>query len=116
MMTIAERFDRFVSTRIRRDALERQLKDLENEAKADEAFVKEWFRARPERRRYHGVIYSSVTYNRIDAKKARQLLGADAKKAEVETLRETLTLDAESKVVRDAGTLKPVRRTERATA
>lgn len=115
-MTIAERFDRFVAARIRRDALEQQMKDLENEVKADEAFVKDWFRDRPERRRHQGVIYSSVRYNRINAKKARQLLGARAKDAEVSTLRETLTLDAESKVVREAITLKPVRRAERVSA
>lgn len=113
-MTIAERFDRYIAARIRRDALERQLKDLENEAKADEAFVKDWFRARPERRRYRGVIYSSVSYNRLDPKKARLLLGAKAAQAEVATQRETLTLDVESKAVRDATALKPVRAAGRA--
>lgn len=115
-MTIAERFDRYVAHRIRIDALRRQLRELENEAKPDEAFVKDWFRARPERRRYHGVQYASTTYRRLDTDKARLLLGAKASDAEVETLRESLSLDQESKAVRDAGAqLKPVRR-ERASA
>lgn len=116
-MTISERFDRYVAARIRLDALRRQLKDLENEAKPDEAYVRDWFRARPERRRYRGVNYSSVTYRRLDTDKARMLLGVKAADAEVETLRETLSLDQESKAVKDAGAaLRPVRRTERATA
>lgn len=116
-MTIAERFDRYIAARVRIDALKRQLKDLENEAKPDEAFVKDWFRARPEKRRWRGVQYSATTYRRLDAEKARLLLGAKTKDAEVETTRETLTLDAESKAVRDAGAqLRSLRRTERASA
>lgn len=116
-MTISERFDRYVAVRVRIDALKRQLKDLENEAKPDEAFVKDWFRARPGKRRYHGVQYSSVTYQRLDTEKARLLLGARAVDAEVETVRETLSLDQEAKAVRDASSqLKPLRRPERATA
>ena len=116
-MTIAERFDRYIAGKIRKDALERQLKDIENEMKSDEAFVKDWFRARPERRRYHGVSYSKTSYTRLDTKKARLLLGARATEAEVVTDRESLSLDYEAKVVRDAGTqLKPVRRADRATA
>lgn len=116
-MTIAERFDRYIAAKVRIDALKQQLKDLENEAKPDEAFVKDWFRARPEKRRYHGVEYSSVTYNRLDTEKARLLLGAKARDAEMPTTRETLTLDRESKAVRDAGAqLRPVRTRERISA
>lgn len=108
-MTISERFDRYVAARVRIDALRRQLKDLENEAKPDEAFVKDWFRARPAKARYRGVQFSSVTYRRLDVDKARLLLGAKTADAEVETIRETLTLDQEAKAVRDAGAqLKPV--------
>jgi len=108
-MTIAERFDRYIAARVRMDALRRQLKDLENEAKPDEAFVKDWFRARPERRRFHGVNYSVTTYRRLDVEKARLLLGAKASQAEAETQRETLSLDVESKAVKDAGQIHPVR-------
>lgn len=116
-MTIAERFDRFIAAKVRKDALERQLKDVENEMKADEAFVKDWFRARPGKARYHGVAYSKTTYNRLDVKKARLLLGAKAAQAEVATDRESLSLDYEAKTVRDAATsLRPVRRQERASA
>jgi hypothetical protein len=115
-MTIAERFDRYVSARLRMDALRRQLRDLENESKSDEAFVKDWFRARPGRGRHAGLQYAATTYRRLDVEKARLLLGARAKDAEVETLRETLALDAESKAVRTAGSLKPLRRAERVSA
>lgn len=108
-MTIVERFARYISVRIRIDALRRQLKDLENEAKPDEAFVKDWFRARPERRRYQGVNYAVTTYRRLDVEKARLLLGARAAQAEAETQRETLSLDLESKAVKEAGTIQPVR-------
>jgi 3-deoxy-D-arabino-heptulosonate 7-phosphate (DAHP) synthase class II len=116
-MTIAERFDRFIAAKVRKDALERQLRDLENEMKADESFVKDWFRARPGKARYHGVAYSKTTYQRLDVKKARMILGHRAKEAEVTTDRESLALDYEAKAVRDAATsLRPLRRAEKASA
>lgn len=115
-MTIAGRFDRLLPLIARRQALRDQLKAVEAEMADDEEFVKDWFRLRPEKRRYRGVQYSAVTYQQIDAKKARRLLGRLAAEAEVTRTRETLSLDAEAKSVRELNTLKPVRRTERATA
>lgn len=115
-MTIAGRFDRLLPLIARRQALRNQLKAVEAEMADDEEFVKDWFRSRPEKRRYRGVEYSAVTYQQIDAKKARRLLGKRAAEAEVTRTRETLSLDAEAKAVRELSTLKPVGRAERATA
>lgn len=115
-MTIAEHFDRYIAARLRIDAVKRQLKDLENAAEPDAVFIKEWFRARPEKRSNRGVTYSATTQRRLDVTKARLLLGKKAAEAEREIPVEALGLDKESKAVRDAAGLKPVRGAERATA
>lgn len=115
-MKLTERFDRLIPLIAQRQALKAQLKAVEAEMDDDATYVKEWFRERPNKRRYRGIAYSSVEYQDIDPKKARRLLGAKAKQAEVTRRRETLSLDEESKAVRDHGRLRPVPRAERKTA
>lgn len=109
-MTTAERFDRHVAALVRITALKGQLKALEDEAESDDTFIKEWFRARPEKRRYRGIQFSRSPFKHFNQKTAKALLGAEKTAEATETrYRESLSLDEQAKSVRDATPqLKPV--------
>lgn len=111
-MTIAERFDRYVAARVRINALEAQLKALQSEAEPDLDFIKEWFRARPEKRRNRGVAYSSSPFKYFNPRTAKALLGPEKTTEATETrYRESVSLDEQAKAVRNAGAnLKPMRK------
>jgi hypothetical protein len=114
-VTIAERFASYRQKRARLDVLRRQVRDLENDMKADKAFVLDWFLKRQTKARYLGVMFSRTFRRQIDPDKARELLGADAKKAEKEVPVDTLTLDREWLTQHGEGPgaqqLKPLERT-----
>lgn len=66
------------------------VKDAESEQDAARAVLLEHFR-KAKRNRIHGIEYSKSPYRALDTKKARELLGDQAKDAEVVRIRETLT-------------------------
>lgn len=111
-MRIAERFDRHAATLVRITALKAQLKALEGEAEPDHDFILEWFRARPNKRRYRGIQYSKSPFKHFDQKGAKAALGAVKTAQLTETrYRESLSRDEQAKSVRTTeAQLKPLKR------
>lgn len=114
-MRITERFDTFAPKLLRLKALQRQARALERELEAEDGFIKQWFRDRPDRRSYRGLAFSRTPFEHFDRKKAAELLGPKVKQVIEERYRESLSVIADVKA-KDEPRLKPVPDAKRAAS